>query len=102
MGFRTVQLKCLTLHRDDNIVIAARDIAVGTRIMIDDDAVLVPTSIPIGHKMARCDMTSGTKIFRYGAPIGSLTAPVMKGEHIHLHNLKSDYIATHNRETVTG
>ena len=31
---------------------------------------------------------------RYGALIGSITAPVAIGEHIHTHNLESDYIPT--------
>jgi len=57
--------------------------------------------IPIGHKMARRALAAGTKITRYGAPIGSLTEGAAAGAHVHLHNLKSDYIATHDRETVT-
>ena len=44
----------------------------------------------------------GEKISKYGAPIGSMTLATPKGGHVHLHNMKSDYIATHMRDTVGG
>ena len=92
----------ILLHPDDNILIATADVPRTARVMIDGAAVCLKTTIPIGHKVARGPMSVGTKILRYGAPIGSLTQAVETGGHVHLHNLKSDYIATHDRETVTG
>lgn len=92
----------ILLHPDDNILIAVADVPAGARVMIDGAAKRVNGAIPIGHKLARHAMPAGTKILRYGAPIGSLTQAVEAGDHVHLHNLASDYIATHDRETVTG
>lgn len=92
----------IVLHAHDNIAIAATEIAVGDALVMAAGVLSAPEAISIGHKLALMDMPKGTQILRYGAPIGSLTQAVKAGAHVHLHNLKSDYIATHDRETVTG
>jgi len=92
----------ILLHPDDNILIAVAEVPAGASVIIDGVAKRANGAIPIGHKLARHAMPVGTKILRYGAPIGSLTQAVETGDHVHLHNLASDYIATHDRETVTG
>ena len=43
-------------------------------------------------------MPKGEKILKYGAVIGSLTQPVAAGDHIHTHNLDSDYTPTYTLE----
>ena len=37
---------------------------------------------------------AGDKVMKYGAPIGSATQAIALGDHVHLHNLKSDYTPT--------
>jgi len=32
------------------------------------------------------------KIIKFGAPIGSATETIDPGAHVHLHNMKSDYL----------
>ncbi|MDE2043377.1 MAG: altronate hydrolase, partial [Alphaproteobacteria bacterium] len=61
-----------------------------------------PIALGVGHKVARHALPAGAKIIRYGAAIGSLTQDVAALAHVHMHNLKSDYIATHDRETIHG
>jgi hypothetical protein len=34
-------------------------------------------------------------VYKCGVPIGSAKETIRAGSHIHLHNLKSDYIATY-------
>jgi hypothetical protein len=34
------------------------------------------------------------EVFKYSVPIGTATAAIAAGELVHLHNLRSDYIAT--------
>lgn len=91
----------ILLHPHDNILIVVRPTRAGVALMIDGVQHHATQDIGTGHKVARTAMSAGTKICRYGAPIGSLTADVAAGEHVHLHNLKSDYIATHSRTTVS-
>lgn len=51
--------------------------------------------IGIGHKIAARFIAAGEKIIKYGVPIGSATKDIERGMHVHLHNMKSDYIPTY-------
>lgn len=90
----------LLLHPDDNVLVVAHRLEVGDTVLIDGCSYKIQNKIDVGHKVARCAMSAGCKIVRYGAAIGSLTTSVGAGEHIHTHNLKSDYIASHSRQAV--
>ncbi|MDQ3623094.1 MAG: UxaA family hydrolase [Verrucomicrobiota bacterium] len=70
----------------------------GEQIRVGDEAIVVKTRLPIGHKIAARSIAAGEKILKYGAPIGSATADIAAGEHVHTHNLKSDYLPTFLRE----
>ncbi len=87
----------ILLHPDDNVLVCAKQINAHEEIMIEGETIVSPIVIAVGHKIARINLSSGQKIFRYGAPIGSMTEPVAKGHHVHMHNMKSDYIPSHTR-----
>ena len=91
----------ILLHPDDNVLVCAAHAAAGEAVTIDGVAVTLATDIDVGHKIARRDLTPGDKVLKYGAPIGSMTAAVARGQHVHMHNMQSDYIKSHTRE-VTG
>ena len=59
-----------------------------------------PRAVAVGHKVARHALTPGDKVLKYGAPIGSMTSAAEPGEWVHMHNMKSDYIASHTRDAV--
>lgn len=54
--------------------------------------------VATGHKIALQPIAAGQKVLKYGAPIGSATRPIEPGEHVHTHNLKSDYLPTYTLE----
>jgi (2R)-sulfolactate sulfo-lyase subunit alpha len=89
----------LLLHPEDNIFVARRSLDANEAITVDDHLVKIAAPIPLGHKVARFALAPGTRIVKYGASIGSTTAPIEPGDHVHLHNMKSDYLASHTRET---
>jgi hypothetical protein len=89
----------LLLHPDDNILVARRDIAAGERVEIDGETFTIPTAVELGHKLARRDIAADARVLKYGAPIGSMKAAVARGEHVHMHNLRSDYIPSTTRDT---
>ena len=91
----------ILLHPDDNVLICRAHAEAGDTVMIDGDAVVLPATIEVGHKIARHDLRAGYKVYRYGAPIGSMTGDASRAAHVHMHNMQSDYIKTHTRE-VTG
>ena len=45
--------------------------------------------IPIGHKLAIKPLAAGDTVIKYGVDIGKVVAPIEKGEHLHVHNVKT-------------
>jgi len=45
--------------------------------------------VPIGHKIALTDIKKGDTVWKYGQDIGKAVADIKKGEHVHVHNLKT-------------
>src|SRR5579872_3075037 len=90
--------RLLRIHKNDNVLIVVADIHVGDRDTIDGKEVVFHQEIPIGHKVAARSIQTREKVYKCGVPIGSAKSDVAAGEHIHLHNLKSDYIATYTRD----
>ena len=45
--------------------------------------------IPLGHKIAMVDLKEGDTILKYGHDIGKVVKSIKKGEHVHVHNVKT-------------
>ena len=45
--------------------------------------------IPLGHKIAMTDLNEGDTILKYGHDIGKVVKSIKKGEHVHVHNVKT-------------
>ncbi len=43
-----------------------------------------------GHKYALRDIAEGENVIKYGMPIGHATCTIKKGEHVHVHNVKTN------------
>ena len=83
------------VNRLDNVATALGDIEPGTVFLIGNGA-RVPEmesleSIPFGHKIATVDIPEGAAIMKYGAAIGTASRDIRRGEHVHLHNVKSNF-----------
>ncbi len=89
----------LRLHSADNVLTVIATMEPNELLEIDGLQVSVVNRLPIGHKVAARSIGVGEKIIKYGVPIGSATAEIAIGEHVHTHNLKSDYLPTFERET---
>lgn len=87
--------KLLLMSPEDNCLIARMALAAGETVDIDGAPVALPEAVPLGYKVARVALAPGDKVLRYGALIGSVTAPVARGAILHTHNLASDYIPTY-------
>jgi (2R)-sulfolactate sulfo-lyase subunit alpha len=84
------------LHEaDDDVGIATEDIQTGREVgavTLDGQfvaVVLIREDIPLGHKVAMRDIPAGAKVTEYGRPIGQATQAILRGCHIHTHNLKT-------------
>jgi (2R)-sulfolactate sulfo-lyase subunit alpha len=64
----------------------AKGVYMDTRKPVEVTAVM---DIPLGHKIALADMKVGDTVLKYGTDIGKVVSPIRKGEHVHIHNLKT-------------
>ena len=87
------------LGASDNVLVCCKPLLANEQVEIDGTTQFVSVDIEVGHKIARYDIAQGEKIIKYGAPIGSSTQMINKGDHVHMHNMKSDYIASHTRNS---
>ena len=60
-------------------------------IMENDKSVTIQSKdeIPLGHKIAMTDLSEGDTILKYGHDIGKVIKSTKKGEHVHIHNVKT-------------
>jgi (2R)-sulfolactate sulfo-lyase subunit alpha len=60
-------------------------------VMKEDQTVKIKilNDIPIGHKVALQDYSTGATVIKYSTDIGKVVAPIKKGEHLHVHNVKT-------------
>jgi len=87
----------LQIHPDDNVCVALRPLAAGTSIECGGTSFVLEQAVPLGAKLALRSLPVGARIIKFGEPIGSLTANVEPGSHVHTHNLESDYLHTYDR-----
>ena len=89
----------LVLHPEDNVVICRRDVRAGERLIMEAGLIVARSDVALGHKIARRVIHRGAPVVKYGVSIGSSTAEIQPGEWVHLHNMKSDYIPSHTRDS---
>jgi altronate dehydratase small subunit len=87
--------RLVLLSPEDNCLIACSHLAAGAVVQLESGSATLPREIGLGHKLARRVIPAGEKVLKYGAIIGSLRMPVEAGDHIHTHNLDSDYTPTY-------
>lgn len=62
----------------------------GYKMDTDEKIQLVALSdIPLGHKIALADFEPGDTIIKYGQDMGRVVAPIKRGDHAHVHNIKT-------------
>ena len=88
-------LRLLQLSPRDNVLVATATIDAGEEILVSGRSIRAAVNLPLGHKVATREIATGEKIIKYGVPIGSATSPISTGEHVHTHNIKSDYLPTY-------
>jgi altronate dehydratase small subunit len=49
----------------------------------------VSDDVPFGHKVAVRDVADGERIVKYHEAIGRASRAIRRGEHVHVHNVRS-------------
>jgi len=79
----------------DTVGVATEDLKAGQTVKglwMDSQETMEMKSlmdIPLGHKIALSDLKTGNGVIKYGQDIGKVVADIKKGEHVHIHNLKT-------------
>jgi (2R)-sulfolactate sulfo-lyase subunit alpha len=89
-------IHCVLHDAGDTVaVVVVEGVRAGTALtgwVMDDDRTITLEArqdIPIGHKVALKDMAIGDAVIKYGIDMGKVTAAIRKGEHAHVHNIKT-------------
>ncbi len=82
----------IRLSDQDNVAVATANLAKGATVEVDGLALTTRDPIPFAHKVAIRAIEAGAQVFKYGVPIGRAKVAVEAGQHVHVHNIKSDYV----------
>ena len=89
-------IHCVLHDAADTVaVVVVEGVTAGTAMtgwVMDDDRLIelqAQQDIPIGHKVALKDMGVGDTVVKYGIDMGKVVAPIRKGEHAHVQNVKT-------------
>jgi altronate dehydratase len=89
----------LLLDANDTTAIALTPLQPGTAVEIrrgkETIRVVAEALIPFGHKMAVAPMAAGEPVMKYGEVIGFATTAIRPGQHVHVHNVRSDRAGAH-------
>ena len=73
----------------DNVATALEPLDAGRRLRIGDVQITAAEAIPRGHKIALRAIRAGEPVVKYGSSIGSASADIVPGAHVHTHNVAS-------------
>ena len=82
-------------HNDNVGVVVVEGLKSGTKMLCcitEDNSTFeleANDDVPIGHKIALKNLKTGDTAIKYGEDIGKMIGDVNKGEHVHVHNLKT-------------
>ena len=82
----------IRLAEQDNVAVATKNLAKGTKVEVDGVALTTRDAIPFAHKIAMRAIEQDAQVFKYGVPIGRAKVAIEPGSHVHVHNIRSDYV----------
>ncbi|MGH9385339.1 MAG: UxaA family hydrolase [Vicinamibacterales bacterium] len=87
--WRAEGVKVIVITPRDNVATALEPLSPGQTIDVDGRRIEVREPIANGHKIALTRIASGEPVVKYGSPIGTATADIEAGAHVHIHNVAS-------------
>lgn len=88
-------LDFLVHGKEDNVAVAVVNVKAGAMARClnmateEERDIKALMDIPLGHKVALCDLAEGDAIIKYAHDIGRVVEPINKGQHVHVHNVKT-------------
>ncbi len=86
--------RVLVLNAQDTVAVALTPLPPGTPVVVaragGEVRVVAESLIPFGHKIAIAQIASGEPVIKYGEIIGYAITSIESGQHVHVHNVRSD------------
>jgi altronate hydrolase len=82
----------IRLSDTDNVAVAAKPIAQGVVLELEGRELRALDPIPFAHKIAVRLIEQDAQVIKYGVPIGRAKVAIEAGRHVHVHNIRSDYV----------
>ena len=83
----------ILVHSLDNVVTVAQAVETGDAVTYRlggaDQAIQASCTVPFGHKIAIRDIGRGEAVVKHGQVIGVASKPILAGDHVHVHNVRS-------------
>ncbi|HEX7139104.1 MAG TPA: UxaA family hydrolase [Vicinamibacterales bacterium] len=79
----------IVISASDNVATALEALEPGAIIHVGDVSLTVVDRIPRGHKVALDPIACGDRVVKYGSAIGTASADIARGAHVHTHNVAS-------------
>ncbi|TNH01840.1 altronate dehydratase [Testudinibacter sp. TR-2022] len=80
----------IKINPQDNVAVALQDLSAGQTLDCDGNPLEVKSAVARGHKIALQTIAAGDLVIKYGYPIGHATQSIDIGEHVHVHNTKTN------------
>lgn len=78
----------LKIHPDDNVLVALRDLPVGSMFSVNHDNIVLQDNIGAKHKFFIRDMETGDDVIMYGTLVGKAQSSIAKGSLMTTTNTK--------------
>jgi altronate dehydratase len=79
----------IVISTADNVATTLEALEPGRVIPREGGPLSVLEAIPRGHKIAIAAIAPGEAVIKYGSSIGTATAHIAAGAHVHTHNVSS-------------
>ena len=79
----------LVISERDNVATALEALDAGRVLDVNGASITTVEPIASGHKVALRAIAAGEAVIKYGSPIGTATADIAPGTHVHTHNVES-------------
>jgi len=79
----------LVISERDNVATALEPLDAGRTIRVAAVSLTLVDAVPRGHKVALRAIGAGEAVVKYGSPIGTASADIAPGAHVHTHNVAS-------------
>ena len=79
----------LVISARDNVATALEPLDAGRTLQLGDSMLVLIEDVPRGHKVALRPIHAGEAVVKYGSPIGTASADIAPGAHVHTHNVAS-------------